>query len=83
MPISSWGLGEETFISNGVGDDSDADDYADDADVEEDDDDDDAHLVKLSWAESAEMFSEEDNLSLEQVLTNLIFQQGLSSSLTI
>ena len=45
--------------------------------------DDDVHLVKLSWAESAEMFSEEDNLSLEQVLTNLIFQQGLSSSLTI
>ena len=56
-------------------------DYDDEADVEEDDDD--VHLVKLSWAESAEMFSEEDNLSLEQVLTNLIFQQGLSSSLTI
>ena len=58
--------------------DNDADDNEDDADDDADDNDDNEDLAKLSWTESAEKFSEKDTLSFEQVLTNLIFQQGLS-----
>ena len=53
--------------------DSDADDDGESHD--DDDDDDGEQLARLSWKGSAEIFSEKDNLSSEQVLTNLIFQQ--------
>ena len=73
----SWGLGEDAFISNGLDDDSrdDNNDADDDGESHDDDDDGGEHLAKLSWKGSAEIFSEKDNLSSEQVLTNLIFQQ--------